>query len=243
MRRLFLSDLHLDSADSLHANCFTSLLDNRCPQLDELYLLGDITEAWIGDDDDSAMADFLRARLISATRHCSVFLMHGNRDFLYGERLAGDTGVTVLPDTHQLADGTLLCHGDSLCTDDTAYQQLRTWLRSPAFVEQLAGMSLDERRQLAGQLRGASSRETANKASNITDVNPEAVRELMSRFGAHRLIHGHTHRPALHKVEAEPDGAARQRMVLGDWNRCGWLIASEDEAYELQCFPLRGAPL
>lgn len=243
MRRLFLSDLHLDSPDSLHARSFHHLLESRARQLDELYLLGDITEAWIGDDDDSPMAIFLRACLVSAGKQCSVFLMHGNRDFLYGEQLSADTGVTVLPDTHQLEDGTLLVHGDSLCTDDTAYQQLRTWLRSPEFAKQLAGMSLEERRQLAGQLRGASTRETANKASNITDVNPAAVDDLMRQFGATRLIHGHTHRPGIHLLENGSENARRERIVLGDWNRCGWQVSSDGDRYELQCFALAGTPL
>lgn len=244
MQRLFLSDLHLDSPDSLHARSFRSLLQSRCPTLDELYLLGDITEAWIGDDDDSPMADFLRACLIGASQRCKVFIMHGNRDFLYGDRLAADTGVTVLPDVYQLDDGTLLCHGDSLCTDDTAYQQLRTWLRSPAFAEQLAGMSLTERRQLAGQLRGASSRETANKASNITDVNSDAVRALMSQHDASRLIHGHTHRPGIHRISVGSSAGVSERIVLGDWNRCGWQVSEKDGSYALQCFALTGgAPL
>ncbi|MCR9279141.1 MAG: UDP-2,3-diacylglucosamine diphosphatase [Pseudomonadaceae bacterium] len=237
MRRLFVSDLHLDSPDSRHALGFRNLIDRSTPDLDELYLLGDITEAWIGDDDDSPMATFLRECLISASKQCRVYLMHGNRDFLYGDKLSADTGVTLMEDVHQLDDGTLLCHGDSLCTDDSQYQQLRIWLRSPAFAEQLAGMSLAERRTLAGQLRGASSRETANKASNITDVNATAVRDLLRRYKATRLIHGHTHRPGIHTV----DGT--ERIVIGDWNRCGWHVSNTGGRYELQCLPLAGAPL
>lgn len=228
-RRLYVSDLHLDDPRSAHSQAFAKLLQSHAERSDEIYLLGDITEAWIGDDDDSPIADFLRATVAAAAGEAQVYVMHGNRDFLYGERFEGDTGASVLGDPHLLDNHTLLSHGDAYCTDDVSYQQLRTMLRSEAFAEQLAGMSLDERREMAKGLRGASSRETANKASNITDVNLDALGAEVRRLGADRVIHGHTHRPARHACEGY------ERVVLGDWHRCGWYATQGPEGTRLLC--------
>lgn len=227
MRRLFLSDLHLDDASGLPLRALDGLL--RSQPSDEVYLLGDLCEMWIGDDDDSLLTERLTAVLqAAATRERRLFFLAGNRDFLLGDIYAGRIPMTRLEEPHLLADGSLLCHGDTLCVDDAAYQEMRTVLRSAAWQEDVLARSLDERRELGASLRAASRRDNANKPQNIMDVNSEAVGELAARHGAKRLIHGHTHRPGRHDHPCE-------RIVLGAWERCAWWLLTEDEDTRLQC--------
>jgi len=229
-RRLYVSDVHLDPADETRLAAFASLLRARAPDTDEIYLLGDICEMWIGDDDDSALVAALATLFQSLSRTTRLFFMPGNRDFLLGATFAEQCGLTRLNDAHQLADGTLLSHGDSLCTDDAAYQQMRTLLRSADWQRDILSKSLTERRAFGAGLREQSKAANANKASNIMDVNADAVAALLSEHNATLLIHGHTHRPGRHEL---PGG--RQRLVLGSWERCAWWATQTQTSLELHC--------
>ncbi|MEQ9003162.1 MAG: UDP-2,3-diacylglucosamine diphosphatase [Pseudomonadales bacterium] len=237
MRRLYLADLHLEDPQGPHFRAFAGLLDAAADRLDEVYLLGDLCEVWVGDDDDGPLASALTRSLAAAASRCRVRLMHGNRDFLFGERLASGTGVELITDPHVLEADTLLAHGDAFCIDDQAYQALRATLRSPAWQQDVLGRPLADRRALAASMRAQSRDSNANKAANIMDVNAGEVARVMALHGARRLIHGHTHRPGRH---VEPWG---ERWVLGAWERCGWALLEDDRsALHLRCFPLEGDP-
>ena len=233
MHRLFMSDLHLDDPTSSQFLRFNECLTSEAAEVDEIYILGDLVEMWIGDDDDSPLAQALTQSLNNATARCSVFLMHGNRDFLFKDRFAERTGVCLIEDMHQPDPNLLLCHGDLLCTDDTEYQALRKQLRGVQWQQEFLAQSLAERRAFGEDLRRRSRRENANKAESIMDANTEAIAEVMTHNSAQTLIHGHTHRPGLHQVNEN-----KNRIVLGAWEGCGWLCRQQTEEFELECFSL-----
>ena len=232
MHRLFISDLHLDDPSASAFLRFAECLVYESRQVDEIYILGDLVEMWIGDDDDSAAAQQLRQILLTTTAETSVYLMHGNRDFLFGERFARDTGVTLLSDPHMTDDGLLLSHGDMLCTDDLDYQNMRTLLRSEAWQQDILSKTLAERKAFGQSLREQSQTNNANKPSNIMDVNDQATSNLVAQHRSHTLLHGHTHRPGMHQHHGFT------RFVTGAWERCGWLARQQDEALRLECFSL-----
>ena len=238
MTALFVSDLHID-ADRPHVlEGLKRLVEREAPAADALYILGDLVEVWVGDDDDSDTAEAVRDALSRAARFCPLRIMHGNRDFLFGQRFARDVGGELIDDPHVAEiDGqrVLLTHGDALCTADTAYQFARRLFRSEAWQRDLLDKSLEVRRGIARQMREESKRANANKAHNIMDVTPDEVVALMRRMDCTTLIHGHTHRPGVNDV---PLGdTVGTRYVLGDWDRCGWFIRFHN-APELACFPL-----
>ena len=215
--RLFVADLHLEHPSSVQFLRFRELLEAWRQRVTGIYLLGDITELWIGDDDDSALADALRDLLTSTARCCPVYLMHGNRDFFYGQHLADATGATLLADPTPLPDGLLLAHGDAFCVDDQPYQHFRTMVRGPAWQADILGRSLAERRALGADMRAQSKMTNANKAANIMDVNADAVALALHEAGCQSLVHGHTHRPGRHQLDSG------ERLVLGSWDgRVGW---------------------
>ncbi len=232
MRRIFISDLHLEDPQSTAFQRFAECLTTESAQNDEIYILGDLVEMWIGDDDDSASATHLQAALQSASKNCDIFVMHGNRDFLFGPTFAETTGIHLIDDPTCTADGLLLSHGDSLCTDDEAYQQLRKTLRSEAWQEDILSKTLDERKAFGQALRQQSKSSNANKPANIMDVNLGATRTLIKAHGAHTLVHGHTHRAGVHNDQGYT------RVVMGAWERCGWLCRQRDETLTLECFSL-----
>jgi UDP-2,3-diacylglucosamine hydrolase len=219
MATLFISDLHLDASRPHIVDLYTALLEGSAREADALYILGDLFESWIGDDDDSPLA----ARVAAATRALRdsgvpVYFMHGNRDFLLGNNYAARAGMTLLadPSTMELhGEPVLLMHGDTLCTDDVEYQKFRERVRDPNWQGAFLGKPLAERRAFAAQARDESRKHTAGAKPDIMDVNAEAVAATMRAFGVRRLIHGHTHRPATHRFEL--DGRAAERIVLGDW--------------------------
>ena len=238
MTVLFVSDLHIDAGRPHVLKGLQRLVEAEAPAADALYILGDLAEVWIGDDDNSETADALRQTLSRAADLCPLRIMHGNRDFLLGSRFASEVGGELIDDPHVAEiDGrrVLLAHGDALCTEDTAYQFARRLFRSAAWQRDMLAKSLDERRGIARQMRRESKAANANKAENIMDVTPAEVVALMQRTGCATLIHGHTHRPGVHDVPLE-DGVGT-RYVLGDWDRCGWFIRF-NETPELACFPL-----
>lgn len=219
MTTLLISDLHLDTQRPHIVDLFTDLLAGEGRRAQALYILGDLFEAWIGDDDDAA----LPARIASATRALSdsgvpVYFMHGNRDFLLGADYAARAGITLLadPTVVELGDErTLLMHGDTLCTDDVEYLKFRALVRDPNWQRQFLARPLAERRAFAAQARGESRTHTAAAKPEIMDVTQTAVEETMREHGVRRLIHGHTHRPATHRFHL--DGQTAERIVLGDW--------------------------
>jgi UDP-2,3-diacylglucosamine hydrolase len=233
MRRLFISDLHLDTPTSAQFLRFAECLDLESSRVEEIYILGDLVEMWIGDDDSSAFTTALVDVLKRTSEQCAVFLMHGNRDFLFGEQFAQHTGVTLLPDIYQPEPGLVLCHGDELCTDDAEYQQLRLQLRGSAWQSDFLARPLAERRAFGDDLRQRSMQENANKAESIMDANPQAIAQLIDTHQAAVLVHGHTHRPEVSSL-----GQEQRRVVLGAWERCGWLCRQHDQHFNLECFSL-----
>jgi UDP-2,3-diacylglucosamine hydrolase len=232
MHRIFISDLHLDDPQALAFSRFSECLAAEASNADEIYILGDLVEMWIGDDDDSESATLLRATLSATTAICPVFIMHGNRDFLFGQAFAESTGVTLIDDPYLTPDGILLSHGDALCTDDEEYQALRAILRSDQWQNDILDKSLSERKAFGDGLRAQSKTANANKATNIMDVNARATDDLLAAHTANRLIHGHTHRPGEHTY------ASYTRFVTGAWERCGWLCRQRGSELTLECFTL-----
>jgi UDP-2,3-diacylglucosamine hydrolase len=216
---LFISDLHLTAGDSETTRRFVEFMEGPARAARELYILGDLFEAWIGDDDDDPRLEPIVAALRKLTDSgVACALMHGNRDFLLGARFCGATGTRLLGDYERITlDGQaiLLTHGDLLCTDDTRYMTLRSELRSKAWQRDFLARPLDERRQIASDLRQLSATEIAAKDEYIMDVNQAAVERTMREHGVTLLVHGHTHRPAVHRFEL--DGRPAARVVLGAW--------------------------
>jgi UDP-2,3-diacylglucosamine hydrolase len=226
--RLFLSDLHLPSEDAspLRAR-FLRFLEGPARDAAAVYLLGDLFEAWIGDDIGlQQYAPEVAALAALTARGVSVFFQHGNRDFMVGRDFFELTGVRRLRDPQRIelmGQPALISHGDVLCSDDLGYQRWRRFSRVPLFQWIFLKLPRARRERIAGGLRSGSDRAKANKAENIMDVNPEAVRKAMTRAGVRLLVHGHTHRPGRYAVPL-PD-ATGQRIVLPDWNeaRCEYL--------------------
>jgi UDP-2,3-diacylglucosamine hydrolase len=233
------SDLHLDPAEAERASAFLRWLETQSAEGHDVYILGDLTEVWIGDDDDAPFARSLGDALRRAAARCRVFLMHGNRDFLFGPKFERDTGVRLIGETHVVetpAGRALLCHGDAFCTRDHAYMALRGTLRSAAWQTDFLAQDIAARRDFVKALRAQSRAANANKADNIMDVTVAAVVEALQETRADLLVHGHTHRPAIHTHEV--DGRVVRRFVLGDWNRCGWQLRIDDATPSLECFPI-----
>jgi len=233
---LFISDLHLSPERPDISRAFFHFLKTRAREVERLYILGDLTEAWVGDDDPDPhtrqIVAALRALGESGTR---VFFQHGNRDFLVGQAFARESGATLLGDYHVLDSSgqrVLLCHGDTLCSDDKSYQRFRRVVRSRLFLWWLRNRSLAKRQDIARRLRARSRMANSNKADNIMDVNEASVARVMKRFRATLLIHGHTHRPAIH------DHAQGCRVVLGDWGDYGWYASLDDGNVELHRFDI-----
>lgn len=219
MECLFISDLHLAQERPASLGRFLHLLRERAPRADALYILGDLFDTWIGDDDLSppapAVIAGLRALADSGTR---VFCMRGNRDFLIGRRFGRASGCSLLKDptvVDLFGEPTLLMHGDLLCTDDIPYQRFRRRIRNPLVRWLFLWRSLDRRRIIAGDYRRRSAQALSEKTASIMDVNAETVCRFMRRYGVRRLIHGHTHRPADHRIPLE--GREGRRLVLAEW--------------------------
>lgn len=217
----FISDLHLDPARPAVTRALAAFL-RRHIHCARVYILGDLFEAWPGDDNDSPVAIEVAGLLREfSAAGPELFIMQGNRDFLLGQGFCGHIGATLLPDPSVIelyGDPTLLMHGDSLCTADKDYQQFRDTARDPAWQAQLLAQSLDERRKLATSLRTQSKEANSIKPDTIMDVAPEEVERAMGAHGVRQLIHGHTHRPGRHQ---SPAGV---RWVLGAWEGQGWFI-------------------
>ncbi len=220
MSVLLISDLHLTEERPEANERFIGFIEDRARAAEALYILGDFFEYWIGDDDLGEPFNAVIAGLLAdlTRRGVPVSLMHGNRDFLIGERFCAATGARLLEDPSLVEIAgvkTLLMHGDTLCTDDVEYQAWRRKARDPAFQAQFLARTLPERRQAIMGMREKSKQVVQEKAAEIMDVSEEAVRQALRRHGVRRLIHGHTHRPGRHALEV--DGERCERWVLPDW--------------------------
>ena len=232
---LFISDLHLQASHPRTADAFFAFLAARATCAERLYLLGDIFEYWAGDDD---LAEPFHARVIDAIRAVSdagtaVYWLAGNRDFLVGERFAAAAGLSLLAEPHLIQAGgrrVALVHGDAQCTRDTNYMAFRAQVRDPAWQAQFLAMPLAQRKAIIAGLREGSREAHGGKSYDIMDVTPDAVTALHATLDAPVIIHGHTHRPALHDVDG------RLRYVLPDWEldeepvRGGWIALHADGA-------------
>ena len=235
MRTLFISDLHLHESRPQLTRAFFHFLHTQALGAEKLYILGDFFDAWIGDDDDnplnSQVAEELKKLNDTGTQ---IFLMHGNRDFLMGEKFAAQAGATMLAEgtvINLYQYPTLLLHGDQLCTGDTDYIKFRQQVRSPQWQQQVLSQPLNARRALAAQLREKSQEMNSLKSEGIMDVTQSEVVKVMQQAGVRRLIHGHTHRPARHQLEI--DGEPAERIVLGDWHNKAWAIIADEKSLEL----------
>lgn len=232
---LFISDLHLQESHPRTLDAFFRFLEEHARHTRQLYLLGDIFEYWAGDDD---LDTPFNGRIVAALRALAdngvaLFWMAGNRDFLVGEGFAAAAGLTLLQEPHVIESGgqrIVLVHGDAECTLDTRYMEFRAMVRQPAWQAQFLAMPLAQRKTIIAGLREGSREAHTTKSYEIMDVTPDAIDALLDATGAQVLIHGHTHRPAVHRH------GARLRYVLPDWEldaeppRGGWIALTEDGA-------------
>jgi UDP-2,3-diacylglucosamine hydrolase len=235
MHTLFISDLHLHESRPQVTRAFFKILYTQAVHAEALYILGDFFDAWIGDDDNSDLAQDVANGLHKLRElGVAIYFMHGNRDFLLGATYAKKAGMELIPDGITIdlyGTPTLLMHGDSLCTDDVEYQQFRAMVRSPQWQQQILAQPIAARRALAAQMRAKSQSMNSQKADDIMDVSPAEVLAQMEGAGVTRMIHGHTHRPARHQLVIA--GKPAERIVLGDWHEAGWCIKADQNSIEL----------
>lgn len=238
MQQLFVSDLHLEDARPDITRAFFHLLDQLHGQYEELYLLGDIFEVWLGDDTPSTGAHQLAEKLHAiASQGVRIFLMHGNRDFLIGQAYADRCGASLIQEPWLLTVSgkkALLMHGDVLCTQDVDYLAFRQMVRNPTWQSAFLSKPIAERIAIGRELREKSQASAKEKADTIMDVTPAEVVTIMEQHQIELLIHGHTHRPAVHAVALASSNGTR--MVLGDWYKMGWYILADKDAARLVPF-------
>ena len=231
MATYFISDLHLERIESPITNIFTAFLDDL-NQNDSLYILGDLFESWIGDDNVSELSQYISDRLLALSeRNISVAIMHGNRDFLIGEDFCKASSIELINDPRIIEIDTkkvMLTHGDELCTDDKEYQAFRSVVRNPLWQKDFLNFPISKREKIAGEAKDASKDSKENKAMEIMDVNTDAVLKAFNDQNIEIMIHGHTHRPNIHKVSNE--GKNLTRYVLGDWSKNSAIILKWNEA-------------
>lgn len=240
---LFIADLHLDARRPEGIATFLRYLKTSAEGAAALFIIGDLFEAWIGDDacpPDDPIAPALNALARSGT---DVWLMHGNRDFLIGPQFAHAAAATLLDEPACISIDTtpiVLEHGDALCTDDHDYQAFRTQVRNHAWQSQFLALPINERLQQASAARERSGDELASKAAAIMDVNQQAVEQRLRHYAVRHLIHGHTHRPGIHHFDL--DGSTATRAVLGDWFEQGSVLRIDHGDWQLQSLPLETKP-
>lgn len=236
MATLFISDLHLTGEQPDTIGLFLDFLEGRAAQAEALYILGDLFEAWLGDDLLlPGYEPVLEAMKRLHDNGTPIYVMHGNRDFLLGERFEQLSGARLIDDPTVIdlyGTPTLLMHGDLLCTDDLPYQVMRLQLRDPQWIAGFLAKTPQERIDFARELRERSRKETGEKAEAIMDVNADTVVQYLRQHRVTRLIHGHTHRPAVHRFEL--DGQTASRYVLHDWYGQGGVLVCDETGCELQ---------
>ena len=242
MTTYFIADLHLDDSRPDITQLFIEFLDSIKLKADELYILGDLFEYWIGDDvlelkpeacpnTVKLMQTVVVQLKALADSGVNIYLGHGNRDFLIGDQFAQAVGASLLDEMTVIdlyGTPTLLMHGDTLCTDDIEYQQLRVILRNPQWQADFLSKSIQDRIKEADNLRLISQKQTKDKQADSLDVNQQQVEKIMREFNVRQLIHGHTHRPATHEFLL--DNLPAKRIVLADWyQQSSWLKVDSDK--------------
>ena len=239
MATLFIADLHLQTEEPAITAGFLRFLRGEAKSADALYILGDLFEAWIGDDDPNPLH-----REMAAAVHALVdsgvpcYFIHGNRDFLIGKRYARESGMTLLPEEQVLdlyGRKVLIMHGDTLCTDDIGYLAFRAKVHTPWIQKVFLALPLFIRNRIAARMRAGSKAANSSKSMTIMDVNPQAVVRVMEKHDVQWLIHGHTHRPDVHSLIA--NGQPAHRVVLGAWHTEGSMVKVSPEGVELIAFP------
>ena len=239
MAYCFISDLHLQEDRPDITQAFLGFLEEKASKAEKLYILGDLFEAWIGDDDQNDFISEIREALLVTNKTTEIFIMHGNRDFLIGPEFASSSGMKLLndPSTEEMfGNAVLLMHGDLLCIEDVDYQSFRKTTRDPKWQEEFLSKSLKERKEIAKDLRDISKKATDEKKEDIMDVAHSEVVKTMQEFSVDLLIHGHTHRPNTHEITVN-NGSAK-RIVLGDWDQYGWYIWMDSKSCELKKFSI-----
>ena len=244
-RRLFISDLHIEQSRTDIISGLFQFLDRNKNKCEALYILGDLFEVWIGDDAIADTEIAVASKLLDFSQNgASVFIMHGNRDFLIGEEYANRCGATIIYDNHLIKiedENLLLLHGDTLCTDDIEYQRFRELVRDNIWQQEFLSKPITERAAYAQQVRDRSKLEALSKSEYIMDVNQNAVLKFFKNHKASKVLHGHTHRPAIHTIGAQSKNCIlekAQRVVLGDWNEKGWYAELQANTLELHSFAL-----
>ncbi len=237
MSYLFISDLHLDENSEGITRGFKSFLHQQVPLAEKLFILGDLFEVWLGDDDITPF----NAEIIQILGDIQIpkYIIHGNRDFLLGQTFCDQSGLELLPDPtiiEYAGESILLMHGDSLCTRDEDYIKVRNHLRQPSVQQELLAKPLAERTAIAKDASKKSKEHTRETAVDIMDVTPDEVTRVMAENGVQLLIHGHTHRPAVHDLLIE--GNPARRIVLGDWGESGWYLKLDGKNQDLISFEI-----
>lgn len=239
MTTLFVSDLHLEASKPEIGSQFLAFLEGEAAEAEALYILGDLFESWVGDDDPNPHYAIVKSALrILVESGVPVFFMHGNRDFMVGKQFAAETGVTILddPETIELhGDRILLSHGDALCIDDKQYQQVRLMTRNPDWQKMMLAKPLQERLLFAENARKQSQEYNDSVGEDIMDVNQDAVVGTFRNRDIDILLHGHTHRPAVHEVDLK--GRTGCRIVLGDWFEHGSVVRWDEAGPRLEVMP------
>ncbi|MEB4675004.1 UDP-2,3-diacylglucosamine diphosphatase [Enterobacteriaceae bacterium G50] len=239
MATLFIADLHLQTEEPAITAGFLRFLAGEARRADALYILGDLFEAWIGDDDPNPLHQQI-ARAIKALVDSGVpcYFIHGNRDFLLGKRFARESGMMLLPEEQRLelyGRPLLILHGDTLCIDDAGYQAFRAKVHTPWIQKVFLALPLFIRQKIAARMRADSKAANSHKSMEIMDVNPQAVVDVMEKHHVQWLIHGHTHRPDVHQLIA--NGEPAYRVVLGAWHTEGSMVKVSETDVELIAFP------
>ena len=239
MATLFIADLHLHTEEPAITAGFLRFLRGEARSADALYILGDLFEAWIGDDDPEPLHREIAKEIKTLVKSgVPCYFIHGNRDFLLGKRFARESGMILLPEAQRLelyGRPVLILHGDTLCTDDVGYQNFRTKVHQPWLQTLFLALPLFIRRRIAAKMRDGSKNANSHKTMNIMDVNPQAVVDVMEKYQVQWLIHGHTHRPAVHPLIANDQPAFR--VVLGAWHTEGSMVKVTTDNVELIAFP------
>lgn len=239
MTTLFISDLHLEADRPDIGKQFLDFLQTEANEADDLYILGDLFEAWVGDDDPNTHYFTIKRALRKLVdRSIPVYFMHGNRDFMIGGEFANETGVEILKDPYRVTmygQKALLSHGDVLCTDDVQYQRIRKMTRDPDWQATMRAKPLKDRLRMAEEARRQSLEQTLNLSMEITDVNQEAVVKAIRKYNVDVLLHGHTHRPAIHPIDLGRRKA--KRIVLGDWYTQGSVVRWDSRGPKLEQLP------
>lgn len=239
MATLFISDLHLDADLPELTRLFERFMEEQASHAEALYILGDLFEAWIGDDDDRPETEqFVASLRALSDQGVPLYVMHGNRDFLFDSGFVARTGCKLISEPSLIdlyGTPTLILHGDSLCTDDVKHQESRALVRSQQWKDEFLAQPLARRIALAQEYRSMSREHLRDQPEAIMDVNAQAVNQLMREYNVTQMIHGHTHRPAIHDFTL--DDAPARRIVLGDWDQYGSVLSCDENGCELKQFP------